>query len=510
MAGKAKGVDILDYLESTFVTSFEKEEAGLRESRPEFHDLKAYYESVLEWEMPPYLQHITENLTDESIKELLILCPPGHGKTTLLCVLAAWLLGRNPNLRIMVATHTLIYSQRLINMICGLLSRPVSRLVFGDLIPSPNDAIKWTSNERYLNRSDFRLKDPSLSAVAVGSSTIGGRCDLVIADDLVTQSNSMTPTMREHIWAWWNASLMTRFDKGGRILMAGTRFYKGDLYGELEKLGFRTIKLTSTVEKPLWPQQKDSAELARLKSLDYAAYMAQYCAEPVDYGDDYLKEEWLSYYITPPPNMRYYIGVDPCASDKSGTDPMAMVVLGVDINKTIHVVEVMERQANKRAQVEAVASAIKRYNAVLCGVEANAAQRFILEDLEEAGVPKSRLLPIQTQLPKGIRFGDMANLFRTRRALLPGVIENGFLVPHPKVAKLVDEWRNYPSSDDHLLDALELAIQAAIKVIVTPAVAISVATPPEKPLRMDTRNRFVGVDTTQGGRRHEGYRPLFH
>ena len=508
MTGKRskEEADVLDLLEETFVSAFNRDDAGVRDQRPEYDDFVAYYESILEWPMPPFLRRIASEVSDDSIKELLIICPPGHGKTTLLCTLGAWLLGRNPNLRIMVATHTLIYSQRLINMICGLLSRPLSRLLFGDLIPKPNDVAKWTSTERYLKRSNFRLKDPSLSAVAVGSSTIGGRCDLIIADDLVTQSNSMTPTMREHIWAWWNASLMTRFDKGGRIIMAGTRFYSSDLYGELERMGFHTIKLTSSVESPLWPEQKDSEDLARLKDLDYFSYMSQYCAEPIDYGGDYLREEWLSYYLSPPPNMRFYIGLDPCARDKAGTDPMAMVVIGTDINKTIHVVEVVERQASKQAQVEMVLSAIKRYNAVLCGVESNAAQGFILEDLEAAGVPKSRLLSIQTQMPKGIRFSEMANLFRSRRALLPGVVESGFLNPHPKVSKLVEEWKNYPSPNDHLLDALELAIQAAIKVIVAPAVAISVAKPPKPPFRPTDQDYF--------GKRQEGkyekYHPLFH
>jgi len=507
MSRLSKETDVLDLLENTFVSSFKRQDEGVGRERPEYDDFAAYYEAVLEWGMPPFQREIAAKLADESAKELLLICPPGHGKTTLLCTLAAWLLGRDPNLRIMIATHTLSYSQRLINMICGLLSRPISRLLFGELIPNPNDATKWTSSERYLKRSNFRLKDPSLSAVAVGSSTIGGRCDLIIADDLVTQSNSMTPTMREHIWDWWNASLITRLDKGGRMIMAGTRFYKSDLYGELERLGFQVIKLTSTVENPLWPEQKGPEELSRLKSLDYFAYMAQFCADPLDYGDECLKEEWLSYYLAPPPNMRYYIGVDPCAKAKSGTDPMAMVVLGTDINKTIHVVEIMERQANKRAQVEAIASAVKRYNAVLCGVEANAAQGFILEDLEAKGIPKSRLLPIQTQLPKGIRFSEMANLFRSRRALLPGVVEDGMLKHHPKVDKLVKEWKNYPSPDDHLLDALELAIQAAIKVIVSPAVAISVAQPPEHAFRPRSTNARGGKPRRG---KYESFRPLFH
>ncbi len=508
MVRAQKDADVLGTLEGAFLSSFKRESMGARDARPEYNDFVLYYESVLEWPMPDHIKRIAHEISDENIEELQILIPPGHSKTTTICVLMAWLLGRNPNLRIMVATHTLNYSQRLIEMACTLLDHPLSRHIFGDLIPQAKDAVKWTSTERYIKRSDYRLKDPSLSAVAVGSSTIGGRCDLIIADDLVTQSNSMTDTMRGHIWNWWTNSLMTRFDKGGRIIMAGTRFYKGDLYGVLKEKGFKTISLPSTIEHPIWPQQKDAADLEKIKSTDYFAYMAQYCLDPIDYGGDYLKEEWLSYYIAEPPNMRYYIGIDPCAKDKKGTDPMSMVVIGTDINKTIHVVDVIERQATKRAQIEIIKTAIQRYNPVLCGIEANAAQRYILEDLEEEGVPQSRLFEIQTQLPKGIRFSEMSNLFRSHKALLPGVIENGFLGPHPKAYPLVDQWKRYPSPDDHILDALEIAIQSALKIIVSPGMAISVATPIGR--AMESGGKEIRGRGYQQKGKYEGYNPIFH
>lgn len=507
----AKDVDVLGTLEDTFRSTFGREDSGVRDERPEYNDFVAFYESTLQWEMPFFIKEIAHEISDENVEELLLLVPPGHSKTTTLCTLMAWLLGRNPNLRIMVATHTLTYSQRLIEMACTILSQPLSRHLFGDLIPEPKDAIKWTSVERYIKRSDYRLKDPSLSAVAVGSSTIGGRCDLIIADDLVTQSNSLTDTMRKHIWNWWSNSLMTRFDKGGRIIMAGTRFYTGDLYGSLKEKGFNIICLPSTVESPLWPEQKDSEQLVRIRERDYFAYMAQYCLDPVDYEGEFLKEEWLNHYLALPSNMRYYIGIDPCAKDKAGTDPMAMVVIGTDVNKTIHVVEVLERQASKSAQLEIIEKAIKKYSPVLCGVEANASQGYILEDLEERGVAKSRLLPVQTQLPKGMRFSEMANLFRSQKALLPGVLENGFLHHHPKVTPLVEQWKKYPSPNDHILDAMEIAIQAAVKIIVNPAVAISVARPTQASMSSGRTGTLVtpGGGVRRGGK-YDGYSPIFH
>jgi len=115
---------------------------------PERDDFTLYYRAVLEWEFPHHLHPLVETLCDNSVRTAVFLLPPGHGKTVLLSAFAAWTLGNNPNTRVIIATHTETYSERILNFITTLLAHPESKRIFGNLIPQRSLASTWTQKQK--------------------------------------------------------------------------------------------------------------------------------------------------------------------------------------------------------------------------------------------------------------------------------------------------------------------------------------------------------------------------
>jgi len=432
---------------------------------PERDDFTLYYEKLLGWKFPSHFRKHIDRIVDPKVPFLLILVPPGHGKTTLLSTMAAWMLGNDPNIRIIIATHTTGYSEQIVGNITNLLTHPVSARAFGDLIPSKELGLQWRQGARTVKRTDYRIKDPSLLALGVGSSTIGYRCDVILADDLVAETNSMTDVMRSHVSRWYWNSLEKRLDPGGIIRIFGSRFYTYDLYGELIAKGLPYIALETTPENPLWPSMYPKERIEEFMERDYFSYMAQCRQDPQDLGGAFLKESWLHYYLEAPENLRIYQGIDPCVTDSSHSDYLAIVTVGVDINENVYILDIYRSQADLEGQCEAIIAQYEKWDPIMVGIEVNASQSMLMQYILQSRA--LRLFPVQNQMSKSLRFASMASLFRSKKVLLPAyTYTGGFVKPHPyKAEPLVNEWRAFPSSThDDVLDATEIALSVALRI----------------------------------------------
>jgi len=437
-------------------------------------DFQEFYQLILGWSLPQYQQELAELL--RTTDRLLILAPPGHGKTTFIAAYAAWRLGLDPNERILVVSHTIDHARLILRLIENFLTSPAFRSLFGDLVPTQRGGYVWTATEKFLIRSDFTLKDPSLLALGVGSSTIGYRATILLADDLVTQTNSMTPTQRSHLRDWFWGSLIKRLEPGGQAVVIGARFYAQDLYGELLSLWPHRIFI-STPEKPLWPERYDADFLRRERRQNLFAFRAQYEQKPADFTSAFLKESWLHYYLEAPSPLRIYQGVDPdvLASKTKGNAYFALATIGVGPDNRGYILDLIRAKANAKQQTAIIKEQALRWKPLLINIEANAAQALFVEHvIEETGLPIRRS---QTQFDKATRFAAMATLFQNETVLLPGFLTSTGLEARPFMNAFLEEWRNFPNSTSDCLDAVEKALEVAFKVKVLPA---SVASRPTR------------------------------
>ncbi len=438
---------------------------------------KERYAKIFGWDMPEYQAEVLPYLENDSLETFLLLAPPGHSKSTIICFLAADMLGRNPNERIIVLTHTEGYSAQHLQYIVDIMSTPAFKSMYGDLIPSQSEATRWTSLEKFIRRSEWRSPHPSLRAMGIGSSIIGYRATRILVDDIVTQANSMTVTQRSHLANRYFGSLTKRRDKGARIIVIGARFYMQDLYGRLLDL-YPHLVFKATPEEPLWPEMYPSSRLEEERNSDYIQYMAQYEQKPVDLESGFLRESDLHYYMEAPQRLRIFIACDLSHRPSSQTrrpgssDPFAMSIAGYEpLNKTVYLLDFIETGASNAQMKSLIKTQAARWNPTLVTIESDAGQAlFVQQMVEETN------LPIQGKtaegLPKALRYASMAVHFRNKKVLVKGLLGmDGRMSPHQSMNKFIEGWRSFgsPNAPDHCLDAAELNLRAIFKVGGVPA-----------------------------------------
>lgn len=190
--------------------------------------------------MAPHLAPMAIALADESIPNLLIVCGPGSGKSTLISVCyPAWRLGRDPAHTVLEvsAGESLVDGFRL--GVAGIIDESESyRALFPGTRP---DKVRGWSSERGLFVEGHGVGDPDSSVFACGisSSVLTGRhARTLVLDDVHDRENSGTGTQRERVVATFYDTILGRADpQGARFIVAGRRFAEDDLYGCLTDAG---------------------------------------------------------------------------------------------------------------------------------------------------------------------------------------------------------------------------------------------------------------------------------
>ena len=435
-------------------------------------DFRAFYEAVVGEPMPTW-QHAllpiltpmdTHKLTVDEMQQTvdLILAPPGHGKTTLLSAYAAWLIGRNPNIRILVVSYAEDNAVSLLNFIEGFLRTDAFISAFGNLIP--RERSNWGSTRRTVLRST-NLKDATLTAVGILGGNVGHRIDFILGDDIVTFENSRTPAMRNTMWRRFTSTIMGRLEPYGRIVIIGHQFHADDLYGRIKRMpDTRVHEFPASPEKPLWPERWPSHILAKIAERDPIMFRSQYLHQPPsDSGNSSLRKSWLHFYVDEPPLEKrdYVLGVDLSATEHGDLFSVAAVYTlpGLKQMRVKFVDRVWALHLPPERQLDFVrarfAELSERSTVSAVVVEANAFQKSAADKLSSLGLP---VVPVQTNTPKDIRIRAMVEQFKIQNVLLRGHLENGSVIPHPSVTSFVKAWEEYPGGHDDPLDAVWYAL----------------------------------------------------
>lgn len=178
------------------------------------------------------------NCTPKHNKKIMILAPRSHSKSTVFTVnYPLKEIVSNPNVRIVIVSNTAENAEAFLREIKAHIERedntkPVDFVsVHGVLVPRFQE--KWTDKAIIVQRSDLRLKDPTVSAVGSGGSILSRRADIIICDDILNPENTRTPEQRAKVKSWFHEVLMPVLVPTGRLIVVGTLWHDQDLYSEL-------------------------------------------------------------------------------------------------------------------------------------------------------------------------------------------------------------------------------------------------------------------------------------
>lgn len=186
-------------------------------------------------------------------KEFVVVnCPPGSGKSTMFTHdLVCWAITRNRALRCMIGTGAETtgadYTQRIktsmerimpveadpIEKAQGLAADAKSCLVHDFGRYKPDGTGYWRADKLIVAReggAPAHQKEASVVSYGRRSNFLGGRFNLVVWDDVVTDQNARTQLHQDELARWWRSTAESRLEPGGLLLLQGQRLGPSDLY----------------------------------------------------------------------------------------------------------------------------------------------------------------------------------------------------------------------------------------------------------------------------------------
>lgn len=172
------------------------------------------------------------------VGRLLIFEPPRHGKSEQASKLfPAWVLGRNPDARVMTTSYGLDLATKFSRGTRDIVDGPRYAALFGEQ-GTTETPVELASDSRSVQSWD--LAQPhrgGMTAAGVGGAITGMGAHLLIVDDPIkNRDEAESETIRERIWEWWTSTAYTRLEQGGAVVGMMTRWHPDDWAGRLLKL----------------------------------------------------------------------------------------------------------------------------------------------------------------------------------------------------------------------------------------------------------------------------------
>jgi predicted phage terminase large subunit-like protein len=261
-----------------------------------------------------------------------------------------WELGRNPDLRIKIACAADGRSkERLYEIIQHITYNDRVREVFPNLVPS--DEGEW-SKHRVIVKRNAMHRDASVEALGITATATGGRCDLLIADDVVDRRNALSfPALRTQIKQAWKSDWTNLLEPDSRVWYICTLWHKDDLSHELmENKAYRTLFYGIDENYgAIWPEKWSSQNLYhRFREIGTVEFNRGFRNRVIDTTTQIVNQEWIKYadlakddsFLESMNDLVFFTSYDTARATNLESDYSAGCIIAVDaIRKRIFVID---------------------------------------------------------------------------------------------------------------------------------------------------------------------------
>jgi predicted phage terminase large subunit-like protein len=273
------------------------------------------------------------DLAEGKIKRLIVNMPPRHTKSEFASyLLPAWMIGKNPKLKIIQATHTADLAIDFGRKTKNLVDEPRYRELFSTRLQEDSQAAgKWKTEQ-----------GGEYFAAGVGGAITGRGADLLIIDDPHKEQDVRADGKAfEKAMNWYTAGPRQRLQPGGSIVIVMTRWSTKDVTGQLLKAQseegsdqWEVVELPALLPdgKPVWPEYWSAEELLKTKaSIPVSNWNAQYMQSPTGEEGALIKRTWWKDWTAKtPPKLDYIIqSYDTAFTKGTRADYSAITTWGV-------------------------------------------------------------------------------------------------------------------------------------------------------------------------------------
>ena len=368
-------------------------------------------------------------------KRVIINIAPRMGKSEFSSYLfPAYFLGKYPNKKIIMGTHTAGLSEDFGRRIRNLIDTEEYHEVFPSTMVADDQkaAGKWSTSA-----------GGQYYAAGVGGALAGRGADLFVIDDPYSEQDvkSNSRLAFDTAWSWFQTGPLQRLMPGGAIIIIMTRWSLLDLTGRLidyqiknpEAVPWEIVELPAILnedeenEKSLWPDQWPLEQLKATKaSLDPQYWNAQYMQQPTSENSALVSRKMWRIWDQDESSACDYIiqSWDTAFETKNKSDYSACTTWGVFYNEeegNSPQVILLDAFKDRMAFPELKQVAYKHYmewepDAFV--VEKKAAGAPLIQELRAIGIAVQEFTPSRGN-DKMVRLNAVADLFSSGKIWAP-------------------------------------------------------------------------------------------
>ena len=401
--------------------------------------VKHVYDGFIEGSHHKQVAKQFEKLSKNPGSRIIVNMPPRHTKSEFASyLLPAWLIGKNPELKIIQTTHTAELAVRFGRKVRNLMELEIYKQVFPEveLRADSKAAGRWETGQ-----------GGEYFAAGVGGAITGRGA--------------------ENAYEWYTSGPRQRLQPGGSIVVVMTRWSLKDLTGKLIKAQASDVMSDQwdVIEFPailpsdniLWPEFWKKDELLRVKaSLSLGKWNAQWQQNPTAEEGAIIKKEWWNTWEkeTIPPVSYIMQSYDTAFSKKETADYSAITTWGVfqpEEGGADNIV-LMDAKRGRWDFPELKEKAMEEFNywdPDMVLIEAKATGTPLTDELRRMGIPVVNYTP------------SRGNDKHTRMHLVAPMFESGKVwAPERRFAEdVIDECAAFPNGEhDDYCDSMSMAL----------------------------------------------------
>ena len=400
-----------------------------------------------------------EDVANGKINRLIVNMPPRHTKSEFCSTyFPAWIMGKQPNRKIMQTTHTGELAVRFGRKVRNMMDSVEYKRIFDsvELQADSKSAGRWETN-----------KGGEYFAAGVGGAITGRGADLLIIDDPHSEQDALSPSALESCWEWYTSGPRQRLQPGGAIIVVMTRWSTIDLTAKLldaqkeeaadqwEVVEFPAI--FPETEDALWPEFWEISELEKVRaSLPVQKWNAQWMQNPTSEEGSIIKREWWNIweYDEMPPVSYIIQSYDTAFSKKENADYSAISTWGVfrptpDSPDCLILLDAQKGRWDFPELKRIAFNEYKYWEPDMTLIEAKASGTPLTHELRRLGIPVVNYSPTRGH-DKSTRMHSVAPIFESKLVY----------APQRKFAEeMIEECASFPfGKNDDLCDTMTQAL----------------------------------------------------
>lgn len=380
-----------------------------------------------------------------------------------------WELGRNPDLRIKFACEDQqVAVKRLEAVKKNIEKNTAVKEVFPNLLPGIGDT--WAKKSITVLRPLID-KEPSVEANGILEGVTGGRADIIIGDDVVSERNALTiPALRERVKSsWYNDWLNVAHPTKTRVWCIFTLWHRDDLNHELMKSGEWNTLFYAVPDNygSLWPERLPESALREQRRLIGAVpYARGFKNQAQDESNQPVQEAWLRFRELgdiPASDLVLFCSYDPAARQKETNDYFASCTIAVHpTERWIHVIDCWHARLTPAEKLRIIYREWSRYKPMKILIETSGQVDLDLQLLETYPELAGIVQAVNPRNSKYERLLSVAPLIENGMVTFDNYLDpdrEGFDVAR---GDLIGELLDFPiGKHDDMADSLSQAISSA-------------------------------------------------